>query len=272
MPKAITMIIALIGAPGLLGLPPSQRASAELAFVRSLGRRCTSDMFVALLGPEALAAVAATYCSGASALGQANVSYGELSSKFVSDGELFFGGIDMFNAGLDAIVGPPHPNLHETMQSEHTAAEDSSAVFQAGNYGIETCAKVEWFFVVDSEAGKKSVGREGGLTPAEMPGGTYPEERWLNVRRRRYESPLSTFEAAMHEVNAELHAQAVPPLRLEELIGARLYTGPVRQRRHARPRPLPRAAAALLSSDPPAPARLPPRPLRVFRCSSSTTV
>ena len=63
-----------------------------------------------------------------------------------------------------------------------------------------------------------------------MPSGQYPNETNLTIRRRRHETPLHMFDVAVAERNAELRPLSVHPMRREELIGARLYTGPMFQK------------------------------------------
>ena len=84
---------------------------------------------------------------------------------------------------------------------------------------METESRVEWWFVVDPAIGR-----------ADLPSGQYPHEPWLSVRKRRHEVPLHTFDVAVAEANADLRKLAVPPVRREELIGGRLYTGPMFQK------------------------------------------
>jgi hypothetical protein len=42
--------------------------------------------------------------------------------------------------------------------------------------------------------------------------------------------PLHAFDVAVAGANAELRMLAVPPMRRDELIGCRLYTGPMFQK------------------------------------------
>lgn len=100
-------------APDLL---PAQRSAAELAFVRSLGQQlaqgeCSAQQLATLLGRTTLLTVAETYGSAATQLVDTPVTLDELSSKFLQEDGLFFGDLDAFNAGLDATIGPPHPEL-----------------------------------------------------------------------------------------------------------------------------------------------------------------
>ena len=55
----------------------------------------------------------------------------------------------------------------------------------------------------------------------------YPQETQLSVRKRRFVLDLSVFDSSLIEINAELRRSSTAHLLVEELIGARLYTGPM---------------------------------------------
>ena len=251
-------------APLLEGLAPPARSAAQLAYVRSLGSLGEQSAKVAggldpdpdqphpqphpqpqpqhimeavLGGGDALAEVASLYAASSARLGREFASVEELllSSKYVQEGELYFSTLSAFNAGLDATIGSPHPKLQESMEGEHTAKADSCKFFTAGNYGITTQSRVEWFFVVDPSEGLRKLPKDA------LPTGGYPGETQhkLALRKRRFAMPLHTFDVAVSEVNAELRKLSVRPMRQEELIGARLYTGPMFQKYNAVMRALP---------------------------------
>ena len=79
------------------------------------------------------------------AAGASSVTLDELSNKFVDDGELHLGPIEAFNAGIEKVVGMPHPKLREAMMEEHCHLSDSQEEFEAGNYGIKTTSLIEWY-------------------------------------------------------------------------------------------------------------------------------
>ena len=205
----------------------AQRSAAELAFMREIGRQfsegeCSQETLADILRAS-LHEVAGRFLRQAAELLDP-ATEDELNSKFTSEGELYFGDLSCFNAGLDATVGPPHPNLAEAMQREHTKRSDCKVWFVAGNYGVRTQSRIEWWFVADPE-GKEA---EAVLREEDLPPRTYPAETDnLSFCKRRYIVPLRTFDAAMAEVNAALRPMEMPPMRQEELIGARLYTGPL---------------------------------------------
>ena len=204
------------------GLSAPERSAAELAFFRSLGTQSAQSprnrqLVMSLMGPDVLAKQADKFCHEAESLVDVPATVDELSAKFSQGGELFYGDLKTFNAGLDATLGPPNPNLYEAMQSEHVKRSDYKTPFTADNYRMETCSQTEWWFVADSEKGLKEI--------PELE--QYPFEPELSVRKRRHAVPLHTYDVGLAEVNADLRPLAVPPMRREELIGARLYTGPL---------------------------------------------
>ena len=182
-------------APLLEGLAPPARSAAQLAYVRSLGSLGEQSAKVAggldpdpdqphpqphpqpqpqhimeavLGGGDALAEVASLYAASSARLGREFASVEELllSSKYVQEGELYFSTLSAFNAGLDATIGSPHPKLQESMEGEHTAKADSCKFFTAGNYGITTQSRVEWFFVVDPSEGLRKLPKDALPTGA----------------------------------------------------------------------------------------------------------
>ena len=105
---------------------------------------------------------------------------------------------------------------------------DSDEPFETSNYGIKTWSRAEWWFVVDPEGGKAELAklhREGKL-----PSATYPAESQLSMRKRRQAVELESFDGGMREINGQLRKLAIKPMCREELVGARLYTGPMFQK------------------------------------------
>ncbi len=62
-----------------------------------------------------------------------------------------FGNLQTFFDGLGGLLGPPHPNLLEAMQDEHTDRIDSRSAFCASNYGTTSTSEIEWYFCADPE-------------------------------------------------------------------------------------------------------------------------
>ena len=73
-----------------------------------------------------------------------------------------------------------------------------------------------WWFVVDPAVGREKFGFDH-----------YPNESLLAIRKRRHEMQLHEYDPALAGINASLTALNVPAVRREELIAARLYTGPM---------------------------------------------
>eukprot|EP00962_Isochrysis_galbana_P010777 scaffold2996_cov132-Isochrysis_galbana.AAC.1 len=138
----------------------------------------------------------------------------EGESKFAGGiQQLSFSGLDTFFGGLEGLVGAPAPKVREAMQDEHTNRVDSDTPFVTGNYGIDTTSKQEWCFVVM-------------LWPKET---LWPKEADGKIEndRRRKPIPLSEFKDELKNKNKQLKRLNQPEMTEEELIGGRLYTGPV---------------------------------------------
>ena len=220
----------------LKDLPVDHRSAAELEYVRTLtsDTGCSHQELKRLIEP-ALERVAWQIKNSGLELSTGAATFDELSDKFADTKEMVFGSLDVFNEGLEGSVGQPNPKLHEAMYDEHTAHEDSYEFFTANNYGVKTKSIYEWFFVADPDEGRAilmgkkehpKIKKDEAFVALK---GEYPVEdkNKLAVRKRRYEVPLSAFDASLADVNSILRSLKVPPLRPEEVIGCRLYTGPM---------------------------------------------
>lgn len=130
-------------------------------------------------------------------------------TKFAGN-ELDFSGLDVFFDGLEERVGVPRANTKGYMKNEHTSEADARCEFTTNNYGITTTSAVEWAFVVDAD-------------------GSYPTEAEGRLDRSmcRKPVPLADILARGEEKNAQLRGAKMAELVEAELIGARLYTGPM---------------------------------------------
>ena len=225
--------------------PAHTRSAAELAYVRHLfkGISGNAETEVAALLRPALAECTKQLVVAGQSLIKEVVTEQELSAKFCTEKgkELIFGGLESFNAGLEAVVGPPNPDLWASIRKEHTDSADSWAFFTTTNYGVKTKPAYEYWFVVDSIKGKAEIAKyEGNLTDDQVEklqpgdpvgewGGTYPVEEVekLPQRKQRFAVPLESFEASLAAINAQLRRKLIKPLRSEELLCCRLYTGPM---------------------------------------------
>ena len=106
---------------------------------------------------------------------------------------------------------------------------DSQQAFTTSNYGITTTSEVEWWFVVDPEAGLKQL--EDALKELGCEEGSYPIET-INIEKSEHMRGaagmqlLVTALRQLHAKNAELAKRGEVLLVDEEVIGGCLYTGP----------------------------------------------
>lgn len=144
-----------------------------------------------------------------------------LHEKFASvpSLELELGSGATFFKGLEGLLGDPSPNLTQALRLEHCDQNDSERKFTTKNSGITTSSQIEYLFVAD--------GTPDGLR-AELPElglASYPAETRGTFRRQP--RPPADFAAWMRETNSRLAARQSPILRKEELLAARLYSGPL---------------------------------------------
>jgi hypothetical protein len=165
-----------------------------------------------------------------------------ISSKFAGQVQMQMHGLDAFFGGLEGLVGAPRNNVLDAMVGDHTKRADSKLPFTTGNYGITTTSDIEWRFVYEpeesqAEQGPGAAGEEGSHAGgAEVASSAWPAESEARLPNRahcRKPRALSEFREAMDEKNAQLQAVKQPPMTTEELIGARLYTGPLFEKYNA---------------------------------------
>ena len=65
--------------------------------------------------------------------------------------DLKLGGLSTFYGGLEALIGPPNPNVLSGMRFEHTGAADTTEPFPMPNKKTHSTSEIEWLYV---EAGK----------------------------------------------------------------------------------------------------------------------
>merc|ERR1719350_2401272 len=154
------------------------------------------------------------------------VSGSELSSKFAQDTNNFklaFGNLSTFFGGLEALIGSPNPNVRKAMHTEHCEEKYSSEEWTTGNYGIKTTPRTEWEFIVTPDS--------------EVTGKTWPSEQTLiaagNTRRCRTYTSLKSFEVHRIAINVKLETMQEELVTEEEVVGVRLYTGPMFEKYNA---------------------------------------
>ena len=198
---------------------------AELRFVRMLGRLGDRASILTLLRDGAvLEHLADELWRGVKALEEGTQSESQVAglySKFCSEGNrtLQYGTLSTFYSGLSGVIGPPSPNLADAMRREHCASDDSLMHFTSNNYGILTSSQIEYAFVVAPEEGLKRLGLSEWPTEEKL---KHDPQLW---ERRRRPTNLSSFDEHLRRVNTSLGALDCAPLGIDELIGARLYTG-----------------------------------------------
>jgi hypothetical protein len=114
-----------------------------------------------------------------------------------------FGDLRDFREGLDERIGAPSEQVEEEMRREHTSYRYSTHEFTSQNYGVQTTPAKEWAFVVDGTLGPGEAVK--GVTTPRKP---KKLEEFLQYAREHY--PSVTFTRP-------------------EIIGIRLYTGPMFQ-------------------------------------------
>jgi hypothetical protein len=195
-------------------------------------KRLTADSSLQMLVSARVAeACASAIKSGAEQLrDQGAATASGLNEKFGDQGfDLSFGGLDTFFGGLEALVGSPNPKTLEGMRRDHCEGADADFSFTAPNYHITTSARIEWWFVHDPLSG---LGKLDLMDLSYYPG---EPEYSLNTLEKdgvpastpRHRKPPSDFEDERSSVNARLAELSQPQVQLEELLGCRLYTGPM---------------------------------------------
>jgi len=111
-----------------------------------------------------------------------------------------FGSQKLFRRGLEALIGLPSVNVLAAMKAEHQSTE----TFCADNYDTVTSPALEWEFVTQPSDDK-----------------TYPGEKRGDVAHGRQRMLLHSLRNMADCINAKLSD--------EEILGIRLYTGPMFQ-------------------------------------------
>jgi len=153
-----------------------------------------------------------------------------LNDKFSATGkfQMSYGSLSLFYGGLESLLGPPQmartdtsdpdslATLLKSMENDHCAMPDSAVLFKTPN-GMEAISKVEWEFVNCPR-----------LTDYED---VYPERdgiREANPEWCRKPMSMERFLERMEaECNIRLRKENHSELIVEEIVGGRLYTGPM---------------------------------------------
>ena len=193
--------------------PPPESDTFEYA-KNQLGGELTQKLAAAQLG-----GLAGVIAQGIGALqAQAAATATELSAKFAADGEtafeLQYASLSSFYKGLDGVIGPATmhgdpPTVFKQLEVEHCDLEDSMVPFVTPVVGKRVPTVVpreQWLFVVEPHKATDD--------------GTF------SIPGRNNEA-LCVYKAKMGAVNDQLDAHGFAKMELTELIGARLYSGPM---------------------------------------------
>ena len=122
------------------------------------------------------------------------------------------------------------------MENEHCKCEDSTISFRASNYGTETMSVIEYWFVAEPTDEKLEELTDQladvSIKVTDVSALTWPTENPKTVKElpgfkpREKKLDLTNLPEAQ-EINSRLHDENMAPLMIEELVGARLYTGPM---------------------------------------------
>ena len=158
----------------------------------------------------------------------------QLTQKFVTDGtgfDLELGDLSTFYGGLEALIGPPNPNVFTGMRFEHTGAADSTQPFLMPNKKAHTTSEIEWQFVVEPSKPLRLDAARTGLLKDKFEPYPYSPETYnpglAAFKTSRQPLPFEHFEAHLKRLNTQLVALSEPEVIKEEVWAARLYSGPM---------------------------------------------
>ena len=210
-----------VATPLVDALIPNRDTSDELRAMCELASLSCEELAAKLRAGDLAARFAAKLRPALIELARAGPAQDDdLGSKFAGAIEMSYAGLETFSSGLQGRIGEPQAAVFETMRQEHRKRADSSAEFTTGNYGITTTSCAEWLFVVEPTEGSL---RQMGLERW----GVELEAKLPDRSRCRQVEALERVLERCHAYNERL-AQLDEPLLIEdEVIAARLYTGPL---------------------------------------------
>ncbi len=126
-----------------------------------------------------------------------------------------YGSLSLFYGGLESLLGPPKMykgSLRNSMEQEHTGEKDAKSEFTTSN-GVTTTAETEW---------------EAVIAPRPQ---MYPERRGFREQHPEWCRVLKPLEEMINtmetDCNRRLRDDGHTEMIIEELVGGRLYTGPM---------------------------------------------
>jgi hypothetical protein len=147
-----------------------------------------------------------------------------------------FASLQDFHNGPEMFIGSPNPDVELGMMREHCDKENADEFFESTNYGIVTCPRDEWNFVVCPEKGKTYPHTPRNKFEWNIPDG----QHWKGDFGRDL-VPLKEFSSR----------EVVKQAKLEEIevAGLRLYTGPMFTLYNAVLRDFPKQMVSLLKGN-----------------------
>jgi len=183
--------------------------------VRSINDR--DDLLERLQNGEALERLADAIWPALEILKNGPATASKLATQWQTEGagQLLFGGLSAFFAGLEPRIGSPDPKVFKDMCADHCGRPDAQVEFTTGNYSVVTTSEVEWKFVVEPESPIKWPIEERLSGNEAMRG---------HMRRLMSQEVL---QRRMEQQNKRIRAVGGDELQMFEVIGGRLYTGPL---------------------------------------------
>lgn len=182
-----------------------------------------------LLESARLGGLAETVCKALEGLRKQHTVH-EMCDKFKQDDlvMLEFASLSSFFGGLEGKIGAPLPDVQTAMREEHKRGllfnedQECDRWFTTSNYKIKTTSRIEFDFVDNPE---------NGLTFEVHGTTTWPAEDTAELRQKRVEArkpmPKAELERKRTERNQKLKELKQDELVPEEVVAARLYTGPL---------------------------------------------
>jgi hypothetical protein len=152
--------------------------------------------------------------------------YDKYSTGFVGA----FGGAEVFFGGLTGLIGDCHRDVLATVTAEHCSVPSgfgaSDVTFQTSNYKVNTTPRKEWLFVYSPELLPEALSAGISQSTGQRLG-VRDKQSWQWYIQHAPRLISAKFKEAGYEVSVSLDEFNSLQVRKEEIIGLRLYTGPV---------------------------------------------
>jgi hypothetical protein len=169
-----------------------------------------------------------------------------VNSKFCLDGAFVgqYATLNDFYHGPEALIGTPNPRIEEGMEIEHCRRENKDIKFTTSNYNVQTWPSLEWEFVVAPKSGTTypHTPSDKSKWKADQVWSQQSNTGWKGDHGRDPIGIVAFFAEDEDTLHMALHggvlglAEIVKKARAEirkacllrgEVIGLRLYTGPM---------------------------------------------